>query len=43
MISIEQQTKLALLHTQIDYFYYFQFNNHKIVQYENKNLSYTNI
>jgi len=28
---------------QIDYFYYLQFNNHKIVQYENKNLPYMSI
>lgn len=40
MISVKQQNKLALLHAQIDY---FQFNNHKIVQHENKNLSYINI
>lgn len=30
--------------SQIDNFcFQFKFNNHKIVQYENKNLSYTNV
>lgn len=30
--------------SQIDYFcFHFKFNNHKIVQYENKSLSYTNV
>lgn len=31
-------------YSQIDYFrFQFKFNNHKIVQYENKNLPYTNV